>query len=1061
MVRSPHTRRLHFQTLEDRLELAADLQLLDVNVHPAELSSSPRAFVEVGETVYFTAFDHRGRELWKTDGTAAGTQLVKDINPGVREGIEYDAKLVNFGGVIYFRANDGASGVELWRSDGTEAGTYPVRDLWVGPTDSAPTDLVEFNGDLYFVADAGAGRRLWKSDGTSAGTTIVSPIAASAVYNIGDSLLVFSAGRIYKSDGTTAGTLRVSTTTFNTLPLQPRTSAVMNGALYFQAQSGSTGLELWRADTTSVSQVKDVNAGSASSSPAALTVVGDVLYFHATTAAQGRELWKTDGTSAGTQLVKDIALGINSSFANTTFADMVVYNGQLHFATQFGGPNTAPTAIWKTDGTDAGTMRVTVTTPIVSTTPIQNLTAFQGYLYFSATVSAPPPVRGLGNELWRTDGTDAGTTIVADANPGLGDSYPINLFVHNDVLLYGASNGPSGTELFRTDGTANGTALVKDIWQGTLGSDASRVFDANGTAYFMADDGIHGLELWKSDGTPAGTMLVADIAPGAANSIPQEMTVVGNTLYFVASSDGAGYELYKTDGTPGGTVALKEAPGTEGRNPFLLTCVGDKLFFFAYDAATGSEPWISDGTEAGTHMIEDVYPGDGSSFEIYTVADMNGIALFAARDPDDGLELWRSDGTPEGTYQVADLKPGPESTYPYEFTIIGDTAYFYVHEGWHGDQIATLGLWKTNGTAEGTARLGTIDEAQYWFITPPQLTNYNGVLHFVKPYTSILTRDAIWRVDASGTGIEVAAIVDSFGISDINALTVVNGQLLFHVGLGSGDIWVSDGTTEGTHMLRERTSRFANETDSFTVVGDFAYFVLHDYGMGLYSLWRTDGTASGTVEVVDLPDRSGLNQGPLVNVNGVLALVMDDTTHGRELWLIRPVEDYTGDAAVDGADFLAWQQQLGSLASPVGSGSDGDGNGIVDSGDLAVWRERFVAGFGAEELAELAVTEAALTESSSASARFAFDAAALMGPLAYALEATLVGPAIPRHVDSVEISVESLVFDTLLVVAADEKTGESCGLSCAPLDTPGGLELDDFSNDLDEAFSTLALFSER
>ncbi len=87
--------------------------------------SAPSDFAVVGAAPYFAADNGvSGRELWKSDGTAAGTVLVKDINPGA--GDSFPGNLTNVGGTLFFAANDGASGVELWKSDGTTAGTVLV-----------------------------------------------------------------------------------------------------------------------------------------------------------------------------------------------------------------------------------------------------------------------------------------------------------------------------------------------------------------------------------------------------------------------------------------------------------------------------------------------------------------------------------------------------------------------------------------------------------------------------------------------------------------------------------------------------------------------------------------------------------------------------------------------------------------------------------------------------------------------------------------------------------------------------------------------------------------------
>ena len=123
-----------------------------------------------------------------------------------------------------------------------------------------------------------------------------------------------------------------------------------------------------------------------------------------------------------------------------------------------------------------------------------------------------------GCELWKSDGTAAGTVLVKDIYPGATGSDPCNLTNVNGTLFFPANDGTNGDELWKSDGTAAGTVLVKDINPGASGSDPDCLTNVNGTLFFQADDGANGAELWKSDGTAAGTVLVKDINPGAASA---------------------------------------------------------------------------------------------------------------------------------------------------------------------------------------------------------------------------------------------------------------------------------------------------------------------------------------------------------------------------------------------------------------------------------------------------------------------------------------------------------------------------------------------------------------
>ena len=160
------------------------------------------------------------------------------------------------------------------------------------------------------------------------------------------------------------------------------------------------------------------------------------------------------------------------------------------------------------------------------------LTNFNGTLFFSAID------RTTGDELWKSDGTEAGTVQIKEINPGVGDSLPSILTVVNDTLFFTANDDANGFELWKSDGTEAGTVLVIDIWPGMFGpipasSAPANLTDVSGTLFFQCNDGSHGDELWKSDGTEAGTVLVKDIDPGASGSFPSNLTDVDLSLIHI------------------------------------------------------------------------------------------------------------------------------------------------------------------------------------------------------------------------------------------------------------------------------------------------------------------------------------------------------------------------------------------------------------------------------------------------------------------------------------------------------------------------------------------------
>jgi ELWxxDGT repeat protein len=295
-----------------------------------------------------------------------------------------------------------------------------------------------------------------------------------------------------------------------------------------------------------------------------------------------------------------------------------------------------------------------------------------------------------GPELWRSDGTAAGTRLVKDIIPGSDPGFGALFLTGAGSQAFFRVDTFTTTELWRSDGTEAGTVAVRSFALGGVFSLAA----ANGRVFFAAGDSPTDNELWTSDGTSAGTYRVKDIRPGPFGSLPQWLTAAGNRLFFSAqASEATSGDLWVTDGTEAGTVLLKEDCW-----PHHLSAVGGSLYFRGYDAAGGSELWASDGTPAGTRRVKDIYPGAGGSDPLGFV-DLNGTALFIAVAPGLGRELWRSDGTEAGTQLVADFEPGELSGMYFDDPMVKMGGYVYlspIHPTHY------LELWRTDGTPAGT-----------------------------------------------------------------------------------------------------------------------------------------------------------------------------------------------------------------------------------------------------------------------------------------------------------------------------------------------------------------------
>jgi len=301
--------------------------LLVKDIFPGTSSGATliKKIVNIGSKIFFIANDGtNGYELWSSDGTSAGTSMVKDIAPGAGNGLAPQTQLLVVGTKVYFTANNGSNtGLELYVTDGTAANTTFLKDVNPNAGISGVVgSFTDFNNRLLFVGNDGVnGNEPWISDGTIAGTTMIKNIDGASNNSMLNSAPHFSGGfcvigtsayfggqdgtvsGLWKTDGTSAGTMLVSSAGSN-----PGNIVNMNGTLYFTATNAGSGFELWKSDGTNAVLVKDINSGAASSLPEFFTYLpaNGKVYFAATTTLTGTELWETDGTPAGTALVLDV-----------------------------------------------------------------------------------------------------------------------------------------------------------------------------------------------------------------------------------------------------------------------------------------------------------------------------------------------------------------------------------------------------------------------------------------------------------------------------------------------------------------------------------------------------------------------------------------------------------------------------------------------------------------------------------------------------------------------------------------------------------------------------------
>ena len=415
-----------------------------------------------------------------------------------------------------------------------------VADLVPGRGSSGATPRAAFGTRLLFSASDGAGHfGMWLTDGTREGTSLLAPVNSGKAFRAARQAFFFVEDRLWRTDGSREGTREVA------------------------------GWE-WV--------------------PRPLGTIGDRILF-AGLDAGAPALWSSDGTSAGTKAIAPLYVlgGTEGVVEGPTTAQL---GGRLLFkaASQSGGVE-----LWASDGTPAGTRLVKrIGTP---------------------APSRRPP-RGPGRDMVR---------------------------LGRHVLF--AARGPSGDELWSTNGTAAGTRLVADIEPGPEGSVPRELTVAGPRVFLQAYDHVHGTELWMSDGTRRGTRLVRDIQSaatsrdGEAGSWPTALTAVGRSVVFLVRQTASYVRLWRSDGTRAGTYELLYRNSCLGWGSELAATARSHVLFAYRTQRHGCELWSTDGTRQGTHIVANINPGphDSHPQAFLRIADR---VYFSAAGAGHGYELW-------------------------------------------------------------------------------------------------------------------------------------------------------------------------------------------------------------------------------------------------------------------------------------------------------------------------------------------------------------------------------------------------------------------------------------
>lgn len=567
-----------------------DLLIRLKDILPGLVGSLPKpsAGAALGNQLFFTARDlTNGEELWITDGTIAGTRLVKDITPGAIG--SYPSELTIVGNRLYFQANDGSTGQELWTSDGTTTGTRLVRDLRQGvpqeTMSSSPTFLRALGSQLLFWADDGVqGRALWGADDSGQMRLIKNVRPGSSSNEFSSDILM---------------------TVVNTAAGQ---------RFFFSADDGVGGNDLWVSDGTNLGTKVVLDMTSGENNFSTPTQASGQLFFM----LNQQQLWSSNGTPEGTTIHWGFS-GFGNNILN-------VIDDKIFIESVDSGGNKQ---LWTYNVAVHSAQQLTTFDNNPSELTFESERATVGKNFFFSAASS-----SHGTELWVTDGTTVGTRLVKDIRSGSAGSNPRGFIAARGRLYFWADDGANGVELWRSDGTTGGTSIVADLKPGPEGSIAEMGFFDDSSKVvgdklvFSANDGTTGPALWAltlPDPTPptlALSALSASKAEGRAGATPFTFQVgrsgnssgVANVRWAVAGvgSTAATASDFGSSTLPSGTVSF--AAG-QTRQTITVNVAGDlgketdETFRVTLSGATGAT--ITTATANGTILNDDLI-GDGN-----------------------------------------------------------------------------------------------------------------------------------------------------------------------------------------------------------------------------------------------------------------------------------------------------------------------------------------------------------------------------------------------------------------------------------------------------------------
>ena len=443
----------------------------------------------------------------------------------------------------------------------------------------------------------------------------------------------------------------------------------------------------------------------------------------------------------------------------------------------------------------------------------QGSIAYKGLAYFCSDRE------GYGQEVHVSDGSEFGTRILKDIDPGPGSSSPFGFFEYKGALFFIAETTATGTALWKTDGTEKGTVLVKTLYQDSINDNLIRFLVAGETSqglYFEISTRteLNG-QLFQVDSNSLdvseieGVAIVDGVYEETTYTVfNDELFIMTYSVLYRLSASGIVSEIGSFPNNLFEVFAYISPHHTED-NGFWISGppVGDdsNTLWFSDGTADGTVPYFDKGNWVTLYDEIDgklIYRGDSGVNKLYSSADgvnenllielddnfailqhnrydlrFNGSVVLRVDDYDsaDSFAII-SDGTVQGTIQL------PFTTRRANDLLTFNGQFF----GYDDD-----GIWLSDGTIEGSREVFAGNGVRI-----VEIIGVTTEAAYILTFNFDSSENEIWKLNLNNQLVKIASGIFYRGGS------FTEGQRLFVSRQNLQHLWHTDGTSQGTYTLK-------------------------------------------------------------------------------------------------------------------------------------------------------------------------------------------------------------------------------------------------------------------